>query len=91
MAIKSEISWRRTDDEGNRIEVYARRFGGDWHFHHRARRNDLWQRVEEPPVEDWIALIDALERRVPRRLITPDEVERVRRLFRQKHPEAPAP
>jgi hypothetical protein len=88
MAIKSEISWRRTDADGNRVEVYARRFGGDWRFHQRARRNDLWQAIKEPIVEDWIALIDALERRVPRRLTKPDEVERVRQLFHQKHPEA---
>ncbi len=88
MAIKSEISWRRTDDEGNRVEVNARRFGGEWRFHQRARRHDLWQRVEDPPVEDWLALIDALERRVTRRLITPDEVKRVRREFQLRHPNA---
>ena len=89
MAIKSEISWRRHDAEGNRVEVYARRSGGVWKFHARAKRNDLWQPVPQPPLEDWLSLIDALERRMARRLVTPDEVARVRRALKERFPDAP--
>lgn len=91
MAIKSEISWRRTDDDGNRLEIYARRFGGEWRFHKRAKRHDIWQPVPEPPLEDWLELLDSLERRMHRRLAKPDEIERVRRLILQRHPEANIP
>ena len=91
MAITSEISWRRTDDDGNRIEIYARRFGGEWHFHQRTGRHDVWQDLPNPPVEDWFSLLDSLERRMHRRLITPHEIERVRRAIRERHPEAKIP
>lgn len=91
MAIKSEIAWRRTDDDGNRLEVYARRFGGEWLFHHRARRHDLWQEVPDPPLEDWLLLFEALERRVQRRLTTPAELSRVRQAILERYPEAKLP
>ncbi len=91
MAIKSEISWRRTDEAGNRLEIYARRFGGHWLFHQRARRHDVWQELPNPPLEDWLSLLDSLDRRMHRRLNTPDEVERVRRAIRERHPEAKIP
>ncbi len=90
MAIKGEISWRREDAEGNRVEVYARRFGGQWEFHQRARRHDLWQAIPDPSLDDWLTLLDALNRRVPRRLVTPDEVQRVKRAIRERFPDAPS-
>jgi len=88
VAIKSEISWKRRDADGNKVEVNARRFGGEWLFSHRPRRHDQWVPLPEPPMEDWMALLDALERRVARRLSTPDEVQRVRQTLRERHPEA---
>lgn len=86
MAIKSEIAWRKHLSDGRKIDVYARRFGGDWTFHWRERRNDLWQLIEAPELEDWQTLLDAVERRVPRRLFPPDEVQRIQRLIRERFP-----
>lgn len=91
VAIKSEISWRRLDAEGARIEVYARRFGGRWQFHHRPGRNDVWRPIPEPSLEDWFALLEALERRVPRSLTTPEEVKRVRQTILELYPGTPLP
>lgn len=87
MAIKSEISWTRRNEDGEKTEVYARRFGGEWQFHRRQRRNDIWQRVEEPPLEDWLELADAIRRRIPRRLYPPDELARVEQEIRNRFPE----
>ena len=87
MAIKSEISWKRLGTDGKRREIYARRFGGEWRFHHRERRHDVWQAMPDPPLEDWLHLLDALERRVTRRLSTPAELARVLQAIRERHPE----
>jgi hypothetical protein len=85
---KAEISWKRVTAEGARLQVYARHVGRDWRFFARERRYDLWQAVAEPPLEDWLALLDAVQRRINRRLLRPEEEERVRRSIRKRFPEA---
>ena len=85
---KAEISWRRTTAEGVRLQVYARHVGRDWRFFGRERRYDLWQAIADPPLEDWLALLDAVQRRINRRLLRPEEEGRVKRRIRQRFPEA---
>jgi hypothetical protein len=85
---KAEISWTRRDDEGQRWQVYAQRFGGRWLFYARRRRFDEWQSQPNPPLEDWMELLDAVRRRVPRRRLPPVEVERVKQAIRERFPEA---
>ena len=77
MGAKAEIGWSRRDDAGGHWDVYARLVGGDWKFFKRQRRYDAWQAVEEPPLEDWLKLLDALRRLMVRRRYQPDDVERV--------------
>jgi hypothetical protein len=88
MGVKAEISWRRKDAEGQRRDVYAQHVGSEWRFFCRERRFDAWQRVELPPIEDWMALLDAVERRIARRLLRPEEADRVRRKIREAYPDA---
>jgi hypothetical protein len=85
---KAEISWKRETAEGVRLQVYARHVGRDWRFFVRERRYDLWQPVPEPPLEDWLALLDAVRRRINRRLLRPEEEDRVKRSIRERFPEA---
>ena len=85
---KAEISWKRTTDAGVKLQVYARRVGREWRFFERERRFDPWQAVGEPPLEDWLELLDAVQRRVTRRLLRPDDEERLRRRIRERFPEA---
>jgi len=85
---KGEISWVRQDEEGNKLQVYAHRVGHRWDFYVRQRRFDQWQEVEHPPLEDWLELLDGVKRRVQRRLIRPEEVQRVEKAIRERFPEA---
>jgi len=87
---KAEISWKRVTAEGVRLQVYARHVGRDWRFFARERRYDLWQAVAKPPLEDWLALLDAVQRRINRRLLRPEEEERVKQSIRERFPEANA-
>jgi len=85
---KAEISWKRTTAEGVRLQVYARHVGRDWRFFAREQRYDQWQAVTEPPLEDWLELLDAVQRRINRRLLRPEEEARVRNSIRERFPEA---
>ena len=85
---KAEISWKRLNQEGIRLQVYARHVGKDWRFFVRERRYDQWQRVADPPLEDWLELLDAVCRRINRRLARPEEEDRIKARIRERFPEA---
>jgi hypothetical protein len=40
--------------------------------------------VENPPLEDWQELLDAVERRIGRQLMKPEEAERIRKTIQLK-------
>jgi hypothetical protein len=85
---KAEVSWRRVTDEGVRLQVYAQHVGRDWRFFMRERRYDQWQAVPDPPLEDWLKLLDAVQRRINRRLLRPEEEARVKKYISERYPEA---
>jgi hypothetical protein len=85
---RGEISWKRSSAEGIKIQVYAHSEGGQWRFYWRERRFDPWLDLAEPPLEDWLELLDAVERRINRRLLRPEESDRLRQSIRTLFPEA---
>ena len=85
---KAEISWKRVTDEGADLQVYAQHVGGEWIFYAREKRYDRWQAVPEPPLEDWLELLDAVKRRINRRRLRPEEEARVKKSIRERFPEA---
>ncbi len=85
---KAEISWKRVTEDGTRLQVYAHHVGRDWFFFARERRYDKWQRVEEPPLEDWLELLDAAQRLINRRRLRPEEEARIRTAIRERFPDA---
>jgi hypothetical protein len=87
MAIKGEIGWRRNTPEGGRLNVVAKRVGKQWRFVCQTTRFEKWEPMPDPPLEDWLLLLDAVERRVQRRKQMPDDLELVRRRLRERFPE----
>ncbi len=85
---KAEISWKRTTEEGTKVQVYAQHVGRDWRFFARERRYDQWQAVVEPPLEDWLELLDAVQRLINRRRVRPEEEARVKKSIRERFPAA---
>ena len=84
---KAEISWKRVTEDGQKLQVYAQRVKREWKFFHREKRFDQWQQVEAP-LEDWLELLDAMQRMVVRRRYQPDDEEELRRKIRDRFPEA---
>ena len=85
---KAEISWKRVTAEGLRLQVYAQHVGRDWNFYAREKRYDRWQPLPEPPLEDWLELLDAIQRLINRRRIRPEEEQRVKASILQRFPDA---
>jgi hypothetical protein len=87
---KAEISWKRNREDGSPLQVYVQHVGREWRFFSREKRYDQWQPVEEPPLEDWLELLDAVQRRINRRLLRPEEEEeaRVKKSIRERFPDA---
>ena len=66
---KAEISWKSKSEEGVKREVYVHCVGQEWKFFEREKRYDEWQPLEQPLLEDYIELLDAVKRRIARRLL----------------------
>ncbi|MCX7867694.1 hypothetical protein [Limisphaera sp. VF-2] len=84
---KAEISWKRRAPDGTRLQVYAHLVGGEWRFYIRSRRYERWMPVKDPPLEDWLALLDAVRRLVPRRRYQPEDEAHLRQRIRERFPE----
>ncbi len=85
---KAEISWKRTTAEGDRLQVYAHHVGRDWLFFVREKRYDRWQAVPDPPLEDWLELLDAVQRLINRRRLKPEEEGRIKKTIRERFPDS---
>ncbi len=85
---KAEISWKRVTDEGVKIQVYVHHVSSEWRFFRRAKRFDQWQPIPEPPLEDWLELLDAVQRLINRRRIRPQEEACIKKSIRERFPEA---
>jgi len=84
---KAEISWKRVTSEGERLQVYAQHVGREWLFYAREKRYDRWEPVAEPPLEDWLELLDAVQRLINRRRLKPEEEARVKQRIHECFPE----
>ena len=85
---KAEISWKRATPEGQTLQCYAQHVGREWIFYQREKRFDRWRRVQDPPLEDWLALLDSVRRRINRRLLRPEEEARLQKSLVERFPGA---
>jgi len=90
MGVKADIGWTRLDDDGGKCCVYVERHGGQWKFFHRSKRRgrDIeWEVVPEPPLVDWMELLDALERGYVRRRYQMPDIVALKKLIHERFPE----
>jgi hypothetical protein len=84
---KAEISWKRTTEAGEKVQVYAQHIGDQWKFFIRGKRYDKWEPMKNPPLEDWLELLDSVRRRFTLRLQRPEEEARIKKAIRERFPE----
>lgn len=87
MANKAEIGWERKLEDGTTRQEYVMHTGGQYRFFARAKRFDHWEPVKEPPIEDWLELLDCVRRRITRRKLMPVDEKRVMQCIRDRFPE----
>jgi hypothetical protein len=83
---KAEVSWKRTTPEGQTMQCYAHHVGKKWIFYQRGKRFDQWAEVEHPPLEDWLALLDSVQRRINRQLLRPEAEVLLRKTILERFP-----
>ncbi len=83
---KAEISWTRETPEGVSLQCYAQHVGKQWIFYRREKRFDRWEEIKQPPAEDWLALLDSVRRRINRRLLRPEEEEKIEKIIAERFP-----
>jgi len=81
---KREISWNRRNEAGERVEICVEQTTDGWIFYSRERRPEPWLVVADPPLEDWLELLDAVERRIGRQLMKPEAADRIRKIIELK-------
>lgn len=74
------IEWTDKDPEtGAKRSVRAEKFARKWTFSVRFRRHTAWEPAPQVSRDMWETLLDALERRLPRREgVTDEDVKQVR-------------
>ena len=85
---RAEVSWKKKTEEGEKREVYAKHVGNQWVFFSREKRFDDWEPMPQPPLEDWVELLDGVRRRIARRLLRPEVEGQVLKLIRLQYPDA---
>lgn len=85
---KAEIGWTLRLEDGTKINAYAQHRGDQWLFFHQSKRFENWEPVKQPPLEDWLKLLDAVRRRISRRMLRPEEEGNVLRKIREQYPDA---
>lgn len=88
MGAKGEIGWKRLDDDGVKVKITAQPNRNKWRFYYQYRRNEHWEELPHPSLEDWQNLLDSVRRRVSRRLLPPDAEKNVLSLIRSNYPDA---
>ncbi len=88
MANKGEIGWKRRNEDGEKIQVCARKTGNRWLFRIRAQKFDNWADYNDPDLEDWMELLDSVRRRIQRNLIPEIEEDRLISMIKEHYPEA---
>lgn len=88
---KGEISWKGKFEDGRKRQAYAKKIGKTWLFFDREKRYDEWKPIPKPEFDDWIELLDGVDRRVHRRLMQPQDADRVRQKIKELFPGADVP
>ncbi len=91
MAAKGEIGWRRHTEDGVKLKICAEPNGDKWRFYSQVKRNEKWEAIAEPPLEDWLNLLEGIRNRIARRLMTPESETRLIADIRKRFPNVELP
>ena len=78
--------WKETTPEGEKREVRAERFGGEWRVQAKLKHEEQWTYYDTPLLEDLIELRDIVWRKYQRKRLRWDDVEQLDQMIRDRTP-----
>ena len=75
----TEFGWWRKDPEEGKFQVVAAFHGGNLEWQRKQGHHTSWEDYDPTP-EDWDRLLLEVDHRFQRRLLSPKQVETIRRL-----------
>ena len=79
--MRSQHIWTRRNQNGDKREVRAAKFGGAWRFQAKTAGDVDWIYYERPLLEDLLALKEILGRKYQRRRASAEDVASVEKLI----------
>ena len=81
--------WKTTNEEGEKREVRAERFGGQWRFQAKLKGEEDWTYYDMPEMEDLIELRDVLWRKYQRKRLPWDDIATIDKMIKERGGEVP--
>lgn len=81
--------WKSTNEEGEKREVRAERFAGQWRFQAKVKGEEDWTYYDVPELDDLIELRDVLWRKYQRKRLPWDDVASIDRMIKERGGEIP--
>ena len=81
--MRSQHIWTERNQNGEKREVRATKFGGAWRLQAKAASDVDWTYYERPLLDDLLALKEILVRKYQRRRASSDDLASVEKLIEQ--------
>lgn len=72
--MRNEHNWKEVTADGEKREVRATKFGGEWRFQSKLKHENVWTHHDVPSLEDLEALRDVLFRKYNRKRLPWEDV-----------------
>lgn len=82
--MRSQHIWTDRNQDGQKREVRATKFGGAWRFQAKTAGDLDWTYYEHPLLDDLLALKDILVRKYQRRRASAEDVGSVEKLIQEE-------
>jgi hypothetical protein len=76
--------WKTTTEDGEKREVRAERFAGQWRFQSKLKHEDQWTYYDVPAMEDLVELRDIVWRKYQRKRLPWTDVESLDRMITER-------
>jgi hypothetical protein len=73
--------WKHNTEDGEKREVRAEKFGGNWRIQSKLKHDERWTYHDEPPLEDLIELRRVLWNKYQRKHLAFEDVAAVDKLI----------
>lgn len=80
--------WKTKTEDGEKKEVRAERFGGNWRFQSKLKSEENWTYFDVPALEDLEQLRDVLWRKYQRKRLPWDDVASIDKMIKDRGGEA---